>query len=187
MRHVVGLMIAKGASTRLPGKNRQPFGGQPMFLWSLAKLLAELPEVYFDSDDDAMLAQAAAAGAVPLLRPAELRGHEVPSVPLFQNMVRQMAERPGAVLNLQANSPTTSPETIRRAAGVMRHTDCTELQTVFPDTHEPNGSLWGFSTERLMGYGDPRVHRPDVLLIDTAVDVHTTEDLERARTQQAGT
>ena len=184
MREVLGIMIAKGASTRLEAKNRRLFHGRPMFLWNLEKLLRELPEVVFESDDASLLALAAEAGAIPMLRPESLRGNEVPSVPLFQNIVRQRPRRPDAVLNVQANSPTTTPKTIRAAVHVMQHTACNELQTVFPVTHTQNGSLWGFGIDRLVNYGDPYVHHPDVLLVDDAIDIHTSEEFERALVQR---
>jgi CMP-N-acetylneuraminic acid synthetase len=184
MRDVIGVMIAKGESLRLAKKNTRLFHGRPMFLWNLEKLVHLLPgAVYFDSDDADMLARAADAGAYPIERPAALRGHTVPSVLLFQHIVRTLPEPPGAVVNVQANSPSCRVETIRNAIHVMRHTTCDELLTIFPDGRGNNGSVWGFSIERLMNYGDPYVHEIDVMITDTATDVHTESDFEQAATE----
>ena len=181
MRNTVGFMIAKGESLRLPGKNTRAFHGRPMFLWNLEKLVRLLPgAVYFDSDDADMRSLAAEAGAHAIERPADLCGHDVPSVLLFQHMVRMLPELPDAVVNVQANSPSCRIETIQKAVSIMRHTTCDELLTVFPDGRGNNGSVWGFSIERLMNYEDPYVHDFDVMITDTATDVHTELDLERA-------
>ncbi len=181
MRKVIGVMIAKGASLRLPSKNRRSFHGRPLFHWNLAKLVHLLPgAVYFDSDTPDMLEEAKALGAIPLRRPEHLCGHEVPSVPLFQNIVQQLPFEPGAVVNVQANSPSCTTAVIRNAIEVMRHTTCTELLTVYADGRVNNGSVWAFSHDRLMNYGDPRVHHPDVLLTDPSTDVHTADDYAQA-------
>lgn len=175
-------MIAKQDSLRLPGKNHRLFHGRPMFHWNLMKLVHLLPgRVYFDSDSTEMLEEAEALGAVPLERPAHLRGHEVASVPLFQHIARSINETPEALVNVQANSPSSRLAVIEKAVRIMQHTACDELLTAYPETHAINGSVWGFSHERLMHYGDPRVHQPDVLITDPSIDVHTREELETAR------
>ncbi|MDX1532368.1 MAG: hypothetical protein R3362_12630, partial [Rhodothermales bacterium] len=119
-------------------------------------------------------------GAAPLERPAHLRGHDVASVPLFQNVVRSLGVEPGAVVNVQANSPSCGLRIIEKAVRVMEYTDCDELLTVYPHDRSNNGSVWSFSYGRLMDYGDPRTHAPDVLLTDASTDVHTRADFERA-------
>ena len=53
--------------------------------------------------------------------------------------------------------------------------DCDELLTIYPSL-KINGSLWGFSKNKLLNYGDPYVHEPDVLLTDESIDVHTIEE-----------
>ena len=183
MRDCVGIMIAKGASLRLPGKNNRDFFGKPLYVWNLEKLLQLGIPVYFDSDSEEMLQVAENLGAHPHLRPEELRGHQVPSVPLFQRILADLELQPGAIMNLQANSPTCSLETLQSCLNALRHTTCTELLTVYEDRTN-NGSVWGFSYDRLMNYGDPRVHKPDLLILDPSVDVHTEDELEAARAQQ---
>lgn len=181
MRQVIGVMIAKGASQRLAQKNVRSFHGRPMFHWNLEKLLHVLPgAVYFDSDDPQMLKEAEEMGACAMERPAHLRGHHVPSVPLFQHIVRALDFEPGAIVNVQANSPSCRLAVIQKSVLILRHTACDELLTAYPDTHTINGSVWGFSYGRLMNYGDPRVHHPDVLVTDPATDVHTETDLQAA-------
>lgn len=184
MRTIIGMMIAKGESRRLPNKNRRVFHGRPMYHWNLEKLVHLLPgRVYFESDDVEMLEEAAALGAHSVERPLTLRGQDVPSVPIFQNIARNVEEKPDAIIHMQANSPTCALAVLRKAIEIMQHTTCDELLTVFPETHEINSSLWAFSYERLMNYGNPYVHHTDVLLVDPSTDIHTIEDMEEAARQ----
>lgn len=152
-----------------------------MYMWNLEKLLHLLPgRVYFESDHPEMLEEAAALGAHPIMRPEELRGHDVPSIPIFQNIAHHIAFTPGALIHMQANSPSCTLEALQKTIDIMRHTSCDELITVFPETHEINSSLWAFSYERLMNYGDPYARRMDVLLVDPATDIHTKADMKEA-------
>jgi CMP-N-acetylneuraminic acid synthetase len=180
MRTVIGIMIAKGASRRLEKKNSVIFCGRPLFEWNLEKLLKIGLPVHFDSDDEDMLGRARIMGAIARRRPDQLCGHDVPSVPIFQDIVNGLSEKPEAILNVQANSPNCSLGVLEKCLAVARHVPFQELLTVYPDRCI-NGSIWGFSLERLFSYGDPYVHNPDVLIVDESIDIHTAEDMEKAR------
>jgi len=108
-----------------------------------------------------------------------LCGHDVPSVPIFQDMAKGLSEKPKAILNLQANSPNCSQRVIEQCLAVARNVPFNELLTVYPDRRN-NGSVWGFSYDRLMNYGDPYVQRSDVLIVDDSVDIHTIDDFKKA-------
>ncbi len=179
MKQVVGIMIAKGSSRRLERKNSLLFCGRPLFEWNLGKLLNLDIPIHFDSDDDTMLERAQAMGAVVHKRPKRLCGHDVPSVPIFQDIVNGLSRKPKAILNLQANSPNCSQIVLKQCLAVARHVPFNELLTVFPDRRN-NGSIWGFSFERLVNYGNPYVHIPDVLIVDDSIDVHTIDDFKEA-------
>lgn len=180
MNQVVGFMIAKGSSVRLEGKNSLLFCGRPLFEWNLEKLLKLDIPVYFDSDDVTLLARAKNMGAFVHKRPQNLCGHDVPSVSIFQELVKGLSEKPKAILNLQANSPNCSKNILEQCLAIARHVPFRELLTVYPDRSN-NGSVWGFSIDRLMQYRDPYVHLPDVLIVDDSIDIHTIEDFENAQ------
>jgi CMP-N-acetylneuraminic acid synthetase len=180
MNQVVGFMIAKGASRRLKGKNSLLFCGRPLFEWNLEKLLKLGIPVHFDSDDEALLERARTMGAFVRNRPEELCGHDVPSVPILQDMLKGLSEKPKAILNLQANSPNCSQIVLEQCLAVARHVPFSELLTVYSDRRN-NGSVWGFSFDRLMNYGDPYVHLLDVLIVDDSIDIHTIDDFKRAQ------
>ena len=180
MNQVVGFMIAKGASRRLERKNSLLFCGRPLFEWNLEKLLKLGIPVHFDSDDEALLERAKVMGAFIHKRPEKLCGHNVPSVPIFQDIVKGLSEKPKTILNLQANSPNCSQSVLMQCLAVARYVPFSELLTVYPDRRN-NGSVWAFSFDRLMNYGDPYVHLPDVLIVDDSIDIHTIDDFENAQ------
>jgi hypothetical protein len=180
MKQVIGLMIAKGASRRLKEKNSLLFCGRPLFEWNLEKLLKLGIPVHFDSDDNALLDRARDMGAFVHKRPKELCGHDIPSVPIFQNIMKGLSEKPLAVLNLQANSPNCSQGVLECCLAIARYVPFSELLTIYPDRSN-NGSVWGFSFERLMNYGDPYVQLPDVLIVDDSIDIHTIDDFKKAQ------
>jgi CMP-N-acetylneuraminic acid synthetase len=180
MNQVVGLMIAKGSSRRLDGKNSLLFCGRPMFEWNLEKLLKLDIPVHFDSDDAALLQRAGAMGALVHERLEKLRGHDVPSVPIFQDIVMGISEKPQAILNLQANSPNCGQSILEQCLAVAQFVPFNELLTVYPDRRN-NGSVWGFSYDRLINYGDPYVHLPDILIVDDSTDIHTIADFKNAQ------
>jgi len=108
-------MIAKKESLRLPGKNMKDFNGVPMFLWNLKKLVRLFDTVVFDSDCVDMCALAAEAGAHVSLREQNLRGNDVPSVPIFSSVINRFPDF-NKLISLQANSPHTSLDVINRCA-----------------------------------------------------------------------
>jgi hypothetical protein len=42
------------------------------------------------------------------------------------------------------------------------------------------GSIWAISTNRLRNYGDPYKPTPQVLIVDSSTDIHTTENFNEA-------
>jgi len=179
MTECVGLMIAKSESTRLPGKNTLDFMGAPLFEWNLNKILSTGIKVYFDSDSEELLTKAEKLGAIPHLRPNHLLGHDIPSVPIFQQLYKDFSLDTVPLLNIQANSPNVPIELIEKSIYILNNLNFDELLTIYPNL-KINGSLWGFSSNRLLNYGDPYVHKPDVLLTDESIDVHIVQEYNLA-------
>ena len=175
MTKCVGLMIAKSESTRLPGKNTLDFMGAPLFEWNLKKILSTGISVYFDSDSEELLTKAEKLGAIPHTRPEYLLGNDIPSVPIFQQLYKDFSLDTAPLLNIQANSPNVSIELIEKSIYILNNLNFDELLTIYT-SFKINGSLWGFSSNRLLNYDDPFVHKPDILLTDDSIDVHTIEE-----------
>jgi len=172
MASVAGLIIAKGSSKRLPQKNRLDLNGKPMFMWNVQKLLRIAPRVYVSSDDHWILDEAEWAGAIPIKRPSELCG-DTPNIPVYQHALQFMNGVSG-IIAVQANSPTIDSKLIETARELLDR-GYNEIMTMHED-RSIYGSIWALSRNRLKTYSDPYNPKPDVLLLDTSIDVHTSED-----------
>lgn len=139
----LGVIIARGGSKRLPGKNVRLLGGQPLIAWSVkAALAARALDRCIVSTDDAGIAEVArAAGAdVPFLRPAELAGDHVSPIAVMQHAVSVMDEAgcvSDAVVLLQATSPFRNGKTIDQAVTVFREREADTLTAVRPAPAHP--------------------------------------------------
>ena len=72
---LLALILARGGSKRLPGKNIRPLAGKPLVAWSIeaARACAAIGDVVVSTDDDAIAQVARTHGArVPFLRPPSL-------------------------------------------------------------------------------------------------------------------
>lgn len=179
-RPVRGIMLAKGSSRRLPRKNMHDFRGAPLFTHNLSKMIDLGLEPILDSDDQEILDQAEQLGALPHFRAADLHGPDVPTLPIVKAAFEALAiPGPTCAVIVQANSPNLQVGTLERAIAIIGSTPVDEVMSAFPDgTH--NGSVWAVSHERLVDYGDPYQHRPDVLLVDDSIDIHDAAELQQA-------
>ncbi|MEM7164482.1 MAG: acylneuraminate cytidylyltransferase family protein [Planctomycetota bacterium] len=127
---VQAVILARGGSKGLPGKNLRPLAGVPL----LARGVAMLQEtgicdrVLVSTDDQALADVALACGAeVPFLRPAELARDDSPSLPALEHAVRHPGgSAADTTLLYQVTSPLCRPQQVRDAV-----TQFNEL------THEP--------------------------------------------------
>ena len=72
---ILGLILARGGSKRLPGKNIRPLAGKPLIAWSIeaSRACPAIAATVVSTDSEAIAEVARGAGAeVPFLRPAPL-------------------------------------------------------------------------------------------------------------------
>ena len=169
-------MLVKSQSNRLTGKNTLDFHGQPMFVVNLRKCLKVFKDVYVSSDSEQILEIARLAGAKTILRGEELCG-EIPNIPVYQHALRHMHGVDG-IIAVQANSPTIDLEVIKK---VKKHMESgiREIMTCHPNG-QIYGSVWAISKDKLLNYGDPFKPTPDLWVIDSSTDIHTSQDYELA-------
>lgn len=102
---ILGVILARGGSKRLPRKNIRPLCGIPLIGWTIRAALgsAWLDRIVVSSDDDEILAVAMEYGAETVKRPAEMATDEAPSYPaLFHAMELY---NPSHIALLQPTSP----------------------------------------------------------------------------------
>jgi pseudaminic acid cytidylyltransferase len=121
---------ARGGSKRIPRKNIRPFHGRPMIAWPIAAALESgcFDRVLVSTDDAGIAELARAAGAeAPFLRPGELSGDHVATIPVIAHAVdwlRAHGEDPDSVCCIYATAPFVSPDDLRRGLRLLEETDC---------------------------------------------------------------
>jgi pseudaminic acid cytidylyltransferase len=120
---------ARGGSKRVPRKNARAFCGKPMIAWSIEAALASkcFDRVIVSTDCDEISDIAVCAGAeTPFVRPAELSGDHVPTLPVIQQAIDWLTvhgDKPDYVCCLYATAPFVSYDLIREAMQAVEQED----------------------------------------------------------------
>ncbi|OIO59773.1 MAG: hypothetical protein COZ46_04955 [Verrucomicrobia bacterium CG_4_10_14_3_um_filter_43_23] len=175
---VIGSVIARLGSKRLPYKNILPIGGKPMVIHGVetllrcpsidlvvvsteSELIEEIVKSVFGNNDKVVFHR----------RPKELAEDNVPSMPVFRNIIEHYPAR--IHVNYNYNLAICEPMVIERAIELARE-------------HEEALSVpyaaWAQTKNRILNYEDPwkiTAH----LFQDSRVedlDIHTEADLLKA-------
>lgn len=116
---ILGLIVARANSKRVPGKNYRDLGGKPLIAWSIDTACES--SAFCDilvSTDSEMIANLSRSRnvLVPWMRPAELALDETPTVEVALHALNWYESEHGNVdglFLLQPTSPYRSTETIR--------------------------------------------------------------------------
>lgn len=171
--YVVGSIIARLGSKRLPYKNLLPFAGKPLVGLGVEILrqAKRVDQIVVSTESELIARVALDFGATVLRRPDELAGDEVPSVPVFQHIVERY---PCDVhVNFNINFPLCSPEVIDRAV---------ELAAENGEALSKPFAAWAQAAERLANYEDPyRIPSAMRSIFEDEragpLDIHTEADL----------
>lgn len=150
-----------------------------MFLWNLEKCLNVFERVFVSSDDPEILHLAWKAGAIVITREDELCG-DTPNIPVYQHALQFMGDVDGIVA-VQANSPGVDENLIALTKHLME-LGVDEVMTVHTD-RKIYGSIWAIRTDKLKNYKGFYRPKPNVMLVDNSVDIHTEEDYNKAQEQ----
>ena len=117
---LVAIIPARGGSKGIPRKNLLPLGGRPLIQWSVLQAAAckRVESVWVSSDDDEILRVAAAVGARPVKRPADISGDKAQSEAAWLHALDAIERETGPVgllLLMQATSPIRAPGDIDAA------------------------------------------------------------------------
>ena len=170
--HVVGSIIARLGSKRLPYKNLWPFAGKPLVGLGIEILrrATRVQQIVVSTESELIARIARDFGATVLRRPAELAADNVPSVPVFQHILENF---PCDVhVNFNINFPLCDPAVIDRAVEVAIQ-EGEALSVPY--------AAWAQTAGRLRNYGNPWAPEKKAFLFDDTragkVDVHTIDDL----------
>jgi len=143
-RRILAVVLARGGSKGLPGKNLMPLGGRPMIAWSVkAASESRLVDRAVVSTDDPAIAEAAraAGGDIPFTRPAEFARDESS---VHESMIHAL-DQLGTfdyVVALQATSPLRTAADIDGAIGACH---AAGANTCISVTAAPKSLYWSFA------------------------------------------
>jgi CMP-N,N'-diacetyllegionaminic acid synthase len=117
----LGLVPARGGSTRVPRKNLALLGGRTLVRRALDTALAAgcFDRVALSSDDDEILAEADGLDVVRLRRPPELSTETAPARDAALHALRELGDGFDALAIVQCTSPFTAPEDVAGAVALL--------------------------------------------------------------------
>ena len=145
---ILALILARGKSKRLPGKNIKILGGKPLINWSIdaAKSINEICDILVSTDDEEIRLIAKEAGAyAPWLRPEELSSDTTSSVDAALHALNWYENNHGKVeglLLLQPTSPFRSKKTIKEGIKLFCKFD---LSTILGVSQTHDHPKWVFT------------------------------------------
>lgn len=151
---VLGVIPARGGSKGIPRKNIAPLLGKPLLAYTAEAALssARLSRVVLSTDDEEIAAVGRTWGVdVPFMRPVSLALDDTPTIPVIQDVVRNLAdmgERYDAVFILQPTNPLRRSEDIDGAIDLLERTDADSV-IAFVDVGEKHPARMKFIDEHL--------------------------------------
>ncbi len=130
MTDLLIVIPARGGSKRLPGKHTRLLAGRNLLQHTQRAIdqAALGAPVLLTTDDAEIAAEGRALGwQAPFLRPAELAGDDVPTLPVLQHALdwyrQDSGADPGSVLLLQTTSPLRTGAALRDAIELLAEHD----------------------------------------------------------------
>jgi CMP-N,N'-diacetyllegionaminic acid synthase len=125
---VLGIVTARGGSKGILRKNIAPLLGKPLLAYTAQVALASkrLARVVLSTDDPEIAKVGEFYGLeVPFLRPRELAGDNVPTLPVLQDVIarlEKLGDSYDAILALQPTNPLRQVEDIDGAIALLEQT-----------------------------------------------------------------
>ena len=153
---VLAVVLGRGGSKGLPGKNVRPLAGHPLIAWSVAagRAASSVDRVICTTDDTAIAAAARDAGAeIPFMRPAHLATDGATDLDVFSHVLETLAARgetlPELVVQLRPTTPFRDPAWIDAAVAMMRADPSIScVRSVAEAPHTPY-KMWRVAGDRL--------------------------------------
>lgn len=141
---VIGVVVARGGSKGLPGKNIRPLLGKPLINWTIEAALAapSIDTVVVSTEDKAIAQTARVAGArVPFLRPPHLATDSASSIEVVLHTIdslEKVGERYDVVVLLEPTSPLRETSDIEQALSQLFKSEAGSVVSVCrAESHHP--------------------------------------------------
>jgi CMP-N,N'-diacetyllegionaminic acid synthase len=167
---IVGVIIARGGSKRIPGKNIKDFCGKPLIAWTIEEALKSryMKRVVLSTDDPEIAHIGKAWGAeVPFMRPRALAEDLTPDLPVFSHLLTELASKeksiPEMLTHLRVTGPLRTVDDMDKGIELLlQRTDYDSVRAVIPAPLHPlktykieQGRLTAFIPESVYGIPEP--------------------------------
>lgn len=132
MTNVVAIILARGGSKEIPGKNIIDFCGKPLIVWTIEQLqhTKGINSVWASSDSEKILTISKACGAEIIYRPAEISGDSATSESGWLHALEYIENKVGCVdlvIAAQVTSPLRKPADIERGLRDFQEQKCDSM------------------------------------------------------------
>lgn len=140
----VAVILARGGSQGIPGKNLKNFCGKPLVAWTIEHALdaACIESVWVSSDDPEILAVGERYGALPIARPPEIADSAASSESGWLHALDVLADKGVAVTRMVAPQCTSPVRTASDFDGALKLFDAEKLDSLFSATSIPDFNIW---------------------------------------------
>lgn len=180
----LGVILARGGSKRLPGKNLRPLFGRPMIAWTIAAAqLSNVDTVVVSSDSAEIINTALIRNCIAIRRPDELATDTASPYDAIRHAYEYINEEFNFIALLQPTSPLRTAEDINICIMMAHKTDLPSVVSFEEGFSRPNGAVYIGKTKWLVDGGNfdigpyLRYEMPH----ERSVDVDTLEDFDRAQ------
>lgn len=156
---VLAIIPARGGSKGVPRKNLRKVGGKSLLVRAVeaARECTLIDNVLVTTEDEEIAREATSAGAeVPFLRPAELAGDTISTIPVLVHAVSAYEEatgrRPTVLLLIEATVPFRRSELLTAAIERYRKGDCRSVISVCPLERKPQNIFVKVGSGHLQPY-----------------------------------
>ena len=196
---ILGVIVARGGSKGLPGKNIRQLAGKPLIHYSIetAKQCPSIDEVFVSTDDSDIASIARQAGAIVIERPAELASDMSPEWLSWRHGIEWVERNYGKFqyfVSLPATSPLRNVSDVEGANAKLESSLADICISVTPASRSPYFNmvkvLEGETCELVIkpeGAVTRRQDAPDVFDITTVVYIATPAFIKNKESLFSGT
>lgn len=195
---IMTLILARGGSTGVPGKNIKPINGKPLIAYTLevAKASKYINKIVVATDSPQIAEVAQGYGAeIPFMRPSEQAqklSRAYDSYKFFLNKLKtEQNYRPDIVVLMFSTSYSKTVEEVDASIEKLIKTDCDWVFTVCEVDHHPYRMFKAIDGDRMTAYPENtksydiwgnRQELPPVIRINGNAFVTWTENIENFST-----
>ena len=132
MANIVAIVLARGGSKGIPGKNTIDFCGKPLIVWTIEQLqqVRAIHSIWVSSDSQGILSISRDCGVETIRRPDDISGNTATSESGWLHALEIIESKVGVVdivIAPQVTSPLRGPEDVERGLRDFQEQKCDSM------------------------------------------------------------